>query len=83
MFKVGRAVEKGETWGAIKVFVDQESDHILGASIIGPGADEAIHCILTAMYSGLPASLLRRSVHIHPSVAELIPTVLQELRPLV
>jgi len=83
MSKVGRAVEKGETRGAIKIFVDQESDHILGASIIGPGADEAIHCILTAMYSGLPASLLRRSVNIHPTVAELIPTVLQELKPFV
>ena len=82
MSKVGRAVEKGEAVGFIKVLVDAETDHILGASIIGPGADEAIHCILTAMYSGQGASLVRRSVHIHPTVAELIPTTFQELKPL-
>lgn len=83
MTKVSRAVEKGQSQGFIKVLVDAETDRILGATLIGPGADEAIHCILTAMYSGQPASLLRRSVHIHPTVAELIPTTLQELKPLV
>jgi pyruvate/2-oxoglutarate dehydrogenase complex dihydrolipoamide dehydrogenase (E3) component len=82
MAKVGRAVEKGEAVGFIKVLVDAATDHILGASILGPGADEAIHCILTAMYSGQGASLLRRSVHIHPTVAELIPTTFEELKPL-
>jgi pyruvate/2-oxoglutarate dehydrogenase complex dihydrolipoamide dehydrogenase (E3) component len=82
MTKVGRAVEKGETQGFIKVLVDSKTDRILGASLIGPGADEAIHCILTNMYAGQPASLLRHSVHIHPTVAELIPTTLEELKPL-
>jgi pyruvate/2-oxoglutarate dehydrogenase complex dihydrolipoamide dehydrogenase (E3) component len=83
MTKVSRAIEKGETQGFIKVLVDAESKEILGASILGTGGDEAIHCILTAMYAGKPASLLQRSVHIHPTVAELIPTVLGSLRPLV
>jgi pyruvate/2-oxoglutarate dehydrogenase complex dihydrolipoamide dehydrogenase (E3) component len=83
MTKVSRAVEKGETQGFMKVLVDTESQKILGASILGTGGDEAIHCILTAMYSGQTASLLRRSVHIHPTVAELIPTVFGELKPMV
>jgi pyruvate/2-oxoglutarate dehydrogenase complex dihydrolipoamide dehydrogenase (E3) component len=82
MTRVGRAVEKGETQGFMKMLVEQESGRILGASILGPDADEAIHCILTAMYSGKPASLLQRSVHIHPTVAELIPTLAGELKPL-
>lgn len=82
MTRVSRAIEKGETFGFIKVLADAESHHILGATIIGTGADEAIHCILTAMYARQPASLLTHSVHIHPTVAELIPTVLGELQPL-
>ena len=82
MTRVSRAIEKGETFGFIKVLVDAESQKILGATIIGPGADEAIHCILTAMYARQPASLLTHSVHIHPTVAELIPTVLEDLKPL-
>jgi pyruvate/2-oxoglutarate dehydrogenase complex dihydrolipoamide dehydrogenase (E3) component len=83
MTRVSRAIEKGETQGFIKVLVDAESKEILGASILGTGGDEAIHCILIAMYAGMPASLLQRSMHIHPTVAELIPTVLGGLRPLV
>jgi pyruvate/2-oxoglutarate dehydrogenase complex dihydrolipoamide dehydrogenase (E3) component len=83
MTKVGRAVEKGETQGFMKVLVDATSKHILGASILGTGGDEAIHCILTAMYARQPASLLQNSMHIHPTVAELIPTVFGELKPLV
>jgi pyruvate/2-oxoglutarate dehydrogenase complex dihydrolipoamide dehydrogenase (E3) component len=83
MSEVSRAIERGETQGFIKLLVDAESKEILGASILGTGGDEAIHCILTAMYSGKPASLLQRSVHIHPTVAELIPTVLGSLKPLV
>jgi pyruvate/2-oxoglutarate dehydrogenase complex dihydrolipoamide dehydrogenase (E3) component len=83
MTKVSRAIEKSETHGFIKLLVDAESKEILGASILGTGGDEAIHCILTAMYAGKPASLLQRSMHIHPTVAELIPTVLGGLRPLV
>jgi pyruvate/2-oxoglutarate dehydrogenase complex dihydrolipoamide dehydrogenase (E3) component len=82
MTKVGRAVEKGESSGFMKVLVDAETKEILGATILGTGGDEAIHCILTAMYARKPVSLLQHSVHIHPTVAELIPTVLNELTPL-
>jgi pyruvate/2-oxoglutarate dehydrogenase complex dihydrolipoamide dehydrogenase (E3) component len=80
--RVNRAIEKGETQGLMKVLVDAASHQILGATIFGVGGDEAIHCILTAMYAKQPASLLARSVHIHPTVAELIPTLFQELIPL-
>ena len=83
MTKVGRAVEKGESQGFMKVLVDAESKLILGASILGTGGDEAVHCILTAMYAKQPYTLLTHSVHIHPTVAELIPTVFGELKPLV
>jgi pyruvate/2-oxoglutarate dehydrogenase complex dihydrolipoamide dehydrogenase (E3) component len=82
MTKVARALEKGESRGLMKVLVDAETDEILGATIFGVGGDEAIHCILTAMYAKQPAELLRRSVHIHPTVAELIPTMLEDLKPL-
>jgi pyruvate/2-oxoglutarate dehydrogenase complex dihydrolipoamide dehydrogenase (E3) component len=82
MTKVGRAVEKGESQGFMKVLVDAETKMILGASILGVGGDEAIHCILTAMYAKQPSSLIERSVHIHPTVAELIPTVFGTLKPL-
>lgn len=82
MTKVGRAVEKGESDGFMKVLADAETKEILGATILGTGGDEAIHCILTAMYARKPVSLLQHSVHIHPTVAELIPTVFGELKPL-
>ena len=82
MTKVGRAVEKGETGGFMKVLADAETKEILGATILGTGGDEAIHCVLTAMYARKPVSLLQHSVHIHPTVAELIPTVFGELKPL-
>jgi pyruvate/2-oxoglutarate dehydrogenase complex dihydrolipoamide dehydrogenase (E3) component len=82
MTKVGRAVEKGETDGFMKVLVDAETKEIRGATILGTGGDEAIHCILTAMYARKPVSLLQHSVHIHPTVAELIPTVFGELKRL-
>jgi pyruvate/2-oxoglutarate dehydrogenase complex dihydrolipoamide dehydrogenase (E3) component len=82
MTRVSRAIEKGETAGFIKVLVDADSRQILGATVFGVGGDEAIHCILTAMYAGQPASLLTHSVHIHPTVAELIPTTFGELKPL-
>jgi len=83
MTKVGRAVEKGETQGFMKVLVDAESKKILGASILGTGGDEAIHCILDVMYSGSPYTVLQRAMHIHPTVSELIPTVLGDLKQLV
>ena len=82
MKEVGRAVEKGETSGFMKVLVDEKSGLLLGASILGTGADEAIHTILAGMYSGRPASVIQRSIYIHPTVTELIPTVLGSLRPL-
>jgi len=82
MTKVGRATEKGETQGFMKILVDAETKHILGASILGVGGDEAIHCILDVMYSKQPYTTLQRAVHIHPTVSELIPTMLGELKPL-
>jgi pyruvate/2-oxoglutarate dehydrogenase complex dihydrolipoamide dehydrogenase (E3) component len=83
MARVSRAIEKGETFGFIKVLVDRDTGQILGATVFGTGGDEAIHCILTAMYARQPASLLTHSVHIHPTVAELIPTTFEYMRPLV
>ncbi len=82
MATVGRAIEKGETYGFMKVLVDATTQEILGATILGVGGDEAIHCVATAMYARQPAKLLQRSVHIHPTVGELIPTVFQDLQPL-
>jgi pyruvate/2-oxoglutarate dehydrogenase complex dihydrolipoamide dehydrogenase (E3) component len=82
MTRVSRAIEKGETFGFIKVLVDAQTQHILGATVFGTGGDEAVHCILTAMYARQPASLLTHSVHIHPTVAELIPTTFEDLKPL-
>jgi pyruvate/2-oxoglutarate dehydrogenase complex dihydrolipoamide dehydrogenase (E3) component len=82
MSKVGRAVEKGETQGFMKVLVDEDSQHILGAAILGTGGDEAIHCILDVMYAKAPYTVLQRAVHIHPTLSELIPTMLGDLKPL-
>jgi pyruvate/2-oxoglutarate dehydrogenase complex dihydrolipoamide dehydrogenase (E3) component len=82
MTRVSRAVEKGETLGFMKVLVDADSKEILGGAILGTGGDEAVHCVLDAMYARAPYTVLRQAVHIHPTVAELIPTVLGELEPL-
>jgi pyruvate/2-oxoglutarate dehydrogenase complex dihydrolipoamide dehydrogenase (E3) component len=82
MTRVGRAVEKGETQGFMKILVDAESHLILGASILGTGGDEAIHCILDTMYAKAPYTTVQRAVHIHPTVSELIPTMLGDLKPL-
>ena len=82
MTKVGRAVEKGESQGFMKILVDAASGEILGASILGTGGDEAIHCILDVMYTKSPYTVMQRAMHIHPTVSELIPTMLGELRPL-
>jgi pyruvate/2-oxoglutarate dehydrogenase complex dihydrolipoamide dehydrogenase (E3) component len=81
MTRVKRAVEKGETQGFMKVIVDQHSNEILGAAILGPGGDEAVHCFLDTMSARAPYSTLRDTVHIHPTVSELIPTILGELEP--
>jgi pyruvate/2-oxoglutarate dehydrogenase complex dihydrolipoamide dehydrogenase (E3) component len=82
MTKVGRAVEKGETEGFIKVLVDATTKQILGASILGTGGDEAVHCIIDTMYAKAPYTNIQRAVHIHPTVSELIPTVFGDLKPL-
>ena len=82
MSRVNRAVEKGESLGFMKVLVDAESRQILGASLFGVGCVEAIHCLLDAMYAKAPYTTISRAVHIHPTVSELIPTLLQSLKPL-
>ncbi len=82
MTNVGRARERSETDGFIKILVDADSKEILGAAILGIGGDEVVHTLLTAMYAKLPYTVVSRAVHIHPTVAELIPTVLQDLEPL-
>ena len=82
MSKVGRAVEKGETEGLMKVLVDAETKKILGAAILGTGGDEAIHCILDTMYAGAAYTTLTHAMHIHPTVSELIPTMLESMEPL-
>ena len=82
MTKVGRAVEKGESEGFMKMLVDAETKQILGASILGTGGDEAVHCLLDVMYARAPYTTIQRAVHIHPTVSELIPTVLGDLKPM-
>jgi len=81
MSRVGRAIEKGETQGFMKIIVDAETRKILGAAILGTGGDEAIHGILDTMNAGVPYTALQRAVPIHPTVCELIPTMLGEMRP--
>jgi pyruvate/2-oxoglutarate dehydrogenase complex dihydrolipoamide dehydrogenase (E3) component len=82
MTRVTRAVEKGETQGFMKVLVDADTRQILGASILGTGGDEVIHSILDIMYAKASYKVIQRAVHIHPTVSELVPTMLGELRPL-
>jgi pyruvate/2-oxoglutarate dehydrogenase complex dihydrolipoamide dehydrogenase (E3) component len=82
MNRVGRAIEKGETQGFMKVVVDAETRKILGAAILGTGGDEAIHGIIDIMNAGVPYTVLQRAVPIHPTVSELIPTLLGDLRPM-
>jgi pyruvate/2-oxoglutarate dehydrogenase complex dihydrolipoamide dehydrogenase (E3) component len=82
MSSIGRAKERSETDGFIKILVDADSEEILGAAILGIGGDEVVHTLLTAMYARLPYTVVSRAVHIHPTVAELVPTVLQDLKPL-
>jgi pyruvate/2-oxoglutarate dehydrogenase complex dihydrolipoamide dehydrogenase (E3) component len=82
MEDVSRAYEKGETDGFMKILVDAESKLILGAAFLGTSGDEAVHCILDTMYAKAPYTVLQRAVHIHPTVAEFIPTMLDDLAPL-
>lgn len=81
MTRVGRAVEKGETKGLMKIVVDTRTQEILGAAILGVGGDEVVHAVLDVMQAKAPYPVLQRAMHIHPTVAELLPTVLGELVP--
>ena len=82
MEDVSRAYEKGETQGFMKILIDQDSQQILGASILGVGGDEVIHCVLDVMYAKASCMVLQRAMHIHPTVSEFIPTMLGDLVPL-
>jgi pyruvate/2-oxoglutarate dehydrogenase complex dihydrolipoamide dehydrogenase (E3) component len=82
MEDVSRAFEKGETQGFMKILVDAESKRFLGASILGVGGDEVIHAILDLMYAKVPYTVMQRAVHIHPTVSELLPTMLADVEPL-
>ena len=82
MSRIGRAKERGETQGFMKVLVDAQSKQILGANILGVGGDEVIHLFLDIMYAKQSYEVISNAVHIHPTVAELIPTMLQDLSEL-
>ncbi len=81
MSRVGRAYEKGETQGFMKICVDAETKQILGAAILGAGGDEVIHVLLDIMYAKAPYTVIQRAMHIHPTVAEFLPTILGKLAP--
>ncbi len=82
MARVGRARERSETQGFMQVLVDAETKLILGATLLGTEADEAIHCLLDVMYTRKPYTVVTRAMHIHPTVSELLPTLLGDLKPL-
>jgi pyruvate/2-oxoglutarate dehydrogenase complex dihydrolipoamide dehydrogenase (E3) component len=82
MTDVSRAFERGETKGFMKVLVDQDSKQILGASFLGLEGDEVIHSVLDIMYAKAPYTVIQRAMHIHPTVSELIPTMMERLKPL-
>ncbi|HXR58671.1 MAG TPA: FAD-containing oxidoreductase [Burkholderiales bacterium] len=82
MTRVGRAREAGETQGFMKVLVDAESKELLGAALLGLNGDEVVHSLLDMMYAKKPYTTIARAMHIHPTVSELVPTLLQGLKPL-
>ena len=82
MTRVGRAKERGETLGFMKVIVDAETKRIIGAALLGLNGDELVHSLLDLMYADAPYTVISRAMHIHPTVSELIPTLLQNLKPL-
>jgi pyruvate/2-oxoglutarate dehydrogenase complex dihydrolipoamide dehydrogenase (E3) component len=82
MTSVGRARERGETKGFMKVVVDARSKHILGAAILGVSGDEVVHAFLDVMASRQPYTAISRTMHIHPTVGEYLPTLLNDLYPL-
>ena len=83
MSRVSRAYEKGETQGFMKICVDAETKQILGAAILGTGGDEVVHVLLDIMYAKAPYTVIQRAMHIHPTVAEYLPTALAKLEPFV
>jgi pyruvate/2-oxoglutarate dehydrogenase complex dihydrolipoamide dehydrogenase (E3) component len=82
MTRVARAREKGEAAGLLKIYVDRVSQRILGASLLGTGADESVQSLIDAVYAGMSVTEFQRHVRIHPTVSELLPTVLEGLKPL-
>ena len=82
MSRVSRAVEKGETNGFLKICVEESSGRILGASLLGTGADEAVHSLVDAVYARLPYTEFQKHVRIHPTVSELLPTTMESLKSL-
>jgi len=82
MTRVGRAREAGETQGFMKVLVDADSRELLGAALLGLNGDEVVHSLLDMMYAKKPYTTIARAMHIHPTVSELVPTLLQGLKPL-
>jgi pyruvate/2-oxoglutarate dehydrogenase complex dihydrolipoamide dehydrogenase (E3) component len=82
MQDVMRAYERGETKGFMKILVDRNNKQILGASFLGLEGDEVIHCVLDVMYAKAPYTVIQRAMHIHPTVSEFIPTMMEKLKPL-
>ena len=82
MSRIGRAKERSETQGFMKVLLDAETEEILGANILGIGGDEIIHLFIDTMYAKQPYHMIKNAVHVHPTVSELIPTMLQDLKEL-
>lgn len=81
MRQINRAREMGETDGFVKLLVDADTDLILGASILGVNGDEIINMFAAFMYSNLPCHSYRKVVLVHPTVSELMPWILDDLRP--
>ncbi|ODT09152.1 MAG: mercuric reductase [Kaistia sp. SCN 65-12] len=81
MTRVSRAIEKGETQGFMKLVADADSGELLGAALLGTGCDEAVHSLIDVMYARRPYELVRRGVHIHPTVSELLPTMMGDFQP--
>jgi pyruvate/2-oxoglutarate dehydrogenase complex dihydrolipoamide dehydrogenase (E3) component len=82
MQRVGRAREAGETQGFMKVLVDADTQRLLGAAILGRNGDEVVHVLLEVMAAERPYTVISRAMHIHPTVSELLPTLLQQLEPM-
>jgi pyruvate/2-oxoglutarate dehydrogenase complex dihydrolipoamide dehydrogenase (E3) component len=82
MKELMRAYERGETKGFIKILVDRDNKQILGAAFLGLEGDEVIHCVLDIMYAKAPYTVIQRAIHIHPTVSEFIPTMMNKLKPL-